>query len=264
MKTKIGIVVLVVVCVGLAIALIAVKSGADDQHKKDSDTIGELSNEWAQASYTNDELRQVNLTLHSDLDATNQLAVTLSSTLVEASNTLAAAESSLQGATNQITDLNDRIKDLMAQNEVLDQHADSLSNTIVTLNSQIADTEQKLASSQTNNAFLTAELQRQMTEKAELERKFNDLSEVRDQVKKLKDELFVARRLQWMREGIDPATQTKGAQLLVQQRLPSTNTAATLPPNYNLNVEVGSDGSVHIIPPPTNSPPATSPPSFLH
>ena len=54
-----------------------------------------------------------------------------------------------------------------------------------------------------------------MAQKAELEHKFNDLDEVRGQVKKLRDELFVARRLEWMREGIDTATQHKGAELLM-------------------------------------------------
>jgi chromosome segregation ATPase len=161
----------------------------------------------------------------------------------------------------QITNLNASIADLEAQNQALDQRANSLSNTIEGLNSQISDTEQKLASSETNNTFLTAELQNQMKQRADLERQFNDLGEVRGQVKKLRDELFVARRLEWMRTGVDSANQPKGAELLMH---PSPASAASArPPLGDLNVEVGSDGSVHVIPPLTNSPPATNPPSFL-
>jgi len=261
MKTKIGIVVLVVACVGLVIALIAVKKGAGTQHITDTETITDFSNELVNAHEQINGLDQVNLVLSNQLDNSQETALTLSNNLIEASNTLATTETSFQ---NQITNLDDRIASLTAQNQVLDQRADSLSNTIETLNSQIADTEQKLANSETNNSFLTDELKRQMAEKAELERKFNDLAEVRDQVKKLRDELFVARRLQWMREGIDPANQPKGAELLVQQRPPPTNATPARNSYYDLNVEIGSDGSVHVIPPPTNPPPAATPPSFLH
>jgi chromosome segregation ATPase len=167
---------------------------------------------------------------------------------------LATTKASLQGAQDQIANLNGRITDLEAQNKVLDDRANTLSNTIAALNAQIADTERKLANSETNNVFLVKELQQQIAQRAELERKFDDLNEVRAQVKKLRDELFVARRLQLMRAS---ATEQKGAQLLVQRVVPATNaTAAKPPPQYDLNVEVGSDGSIRIIPPLTNMPAA--------
>ena len=58
-----------------------------------------------------------------------------------------------------------------------------------------------------------------------------------------------------MREGIDPTKPMKGGQLLMQRSLPAAPAApAAGTPAYNLNVEVGSDGSVHVIPPPTNAP----------
>ena len=63
-----------------------------------------------------------------------------------------------------------------------------------------------------------------------------------------------------MRTGTD-TTQAKGAELLMQRQSPAT--ASSRSPHYDLNVEVGSDGSVHVISPLTNSP-ATNPPSFLH
>jgi len=112
----------------------------------------------------------------------------------------------------------------------------------------------RLATSQTNNEFLNNELKKQMAQRAELERKFNDLAEVRAQVKKLRTDLFIARRLEWMREGVDPTKMLKGGQLLMQ-RAPATGTAsAAASSSYNLNVEVGSDGSVHVIAPLTNAP----------
>ena len=91
-----------------------------------------------------------------------------------------------------------------------------------------------------------------MAQKAEVEHKFNDLNELRQQVRKVKDDLFVARRLQLMK---NDNSQKKGAQLLIQRSVPAPTAPA--PANYGLNVEVGSDGSVKVIPPlgaPTNAP----------
>jgi chromosome segregation ATPase len=260
MNTKIAIVILAVVCAGLGVALVATKKQNDEQRKKDADAILDFSNQVVTASENLDELRQVNLRLTNDLVVVEQQASQLTNSLNEASSVLAATKTSLQGAQDQIANLNGRISDLEAQNKVLDDRANTLSNTLAALNAQIADTEQKLANSETNNVFLEKELQQQIAQRAELERKFDDLNEVRAQVKKLRDELFVARRLQLMRAS---ATEQKGAQLLVERVVPATNAAAAkLPPHFDLNVEVGSDGSVHIIPPLTNAPAAApnSPP----
>jgi chromosome segregation ATPase len=253
MKTKIGIVILTVICVGLLIALIATKKAADDQRKSDADHILQFSNDLVTASTSINDLNQVNLMLTNDLATSRQTLAEVSNNLAEASSALADTKASLQGAEDQITNLNSRITDLEAQNKTLDDRTTALASTIQTLDSQIAATQSQLATSETNNAFLTAELQKQMAQRAELEHKFNDLDTVRVQVKKLRDELFVTRRLQWMNAGTSPGTQPKGAQLLMQRTTnTSTNTARSS--QYDLNVEVGSDGSIHVVPPATNSP----------
>jgi chromosome segregation ATPase len=254
MKTKIAIVILAIVCAGLAVALVATRNQNDEQRKKDTDAILDFSNQLVAASENLDELRQVNLRLTNDLTVVEQQTSRLSNHLNEASSTLATTKASLQNAQEHISNLNGRITDLEAQNTVLDDRANALSNTIAALTAQIADTEKKLANSQTNNAFLEKELQQQIAQRTEMQRKFDDLNQLRVQIKKLRDELFVARRLQLERAS---ATELKGAQLLVQ-RVASTNAAtAKPPPRYDLNVEVGSDGSIHVIPPPTNAPAAT-------
>jgi chromosome segregation ATPase len=253
MKTKIGIIILAAACIGLLIALIATKKASDDQRKSDEDHILDFSNQLVAAHTSLDDLNQVNLMLTNDLDATRQSLVEASNNLAETSSALADTKTSLQGAEDQITNLNSRITDLEAQNKSLDDRAAALASTIQTLDSQIAATQQQLATAETNNTFLTGELQKQMAQRAELEHKFNDIDQVRTQVKKLRDELFVARRLQWMSSGNNPTTPQKGAQLLMQHTT-STNTASRSP-QYDLNVEVGSDGSIHVIPPATNSPP---------
>jgi len=253
MKTKIGIVILAVICVGLLIALIATKKAAEEQQKSDEAAINDFSNQLVTAHTSIDDLNQVNLMLTNDLATSRQTLVEASNSLEETSSALADTKASLEGADDQITNLNSRITDLEAQNKTLDDRATALASTIQTLDSQIAATQAQLATSETNNTFLTTELQKQMAQRAELEHKFNDLDIVRAQVKKLRDEAFVARRLQWMNAGTSPGTQPKGAQLLMQHTATaSVNTARSS--QYDLNVEVGSDGSIHVIPPATNSP----------
>jgi len=77
-----------------------------------------------------------------------------------------------------------------------------LNAAITNLNTQILETQRKLTASEGDKAFLEKELKRLMGEKAELERQFNDLKVLRAQVAKLKEELTIARRLDWIRRGL--------------------------------------------------------------
>lgn len=97
-----------------------------------------------------------------------------------------------------------------------------------------------------------------MAEKADLEKKFNDLAVVKAQVAKLKEELSIARRLEWLRQGLSIGTEQHGAQQLMQGT--AANAQARPATNLDLNVEINADGSVKIIPPLTNRPPVTTPP----
>jgi len=258
MKTKLGVVILVAAFVGLLIALFAMKQAADRRLKEDTDAILDFSNQLVTARANLDELGQVNLRLTNDLAASHQETLNFSNQFTETSGALVTTKASLQSAQDQIASLNQRITGLTTQNQVLDQRAAALSSAIAGLNEQIADTQQRLTDSETNNMFLERELQRQTAARAELESKFNNLTTVRAQAKKLKEDLVVARRMQWMREGTDPGLQAKGGQQLMQRPVP----APTRPPHYDLNVEVSSDGAIRVIPVATNAPgPPVNPPS---
>jgi chromosome segregation ATPase len=244
MKIKIIIVILAVACVGLAIALFAVKKQGEEQHVADVSSIVDFSNQVVEADLKINDLNQVNLMLTNDLALSQEQATQLSNSLAAAQVTITESKASLASDQDQITSLNTRINDLEAENKVLDQRATELASTIAQLNSQIADTQTKLNASETNSIFLQQALEKQMAQKAEIEHKFNDLDELRQQVKKIRDDLFMARRLRFMQ---NDNTQKKGSQLLIQRSVPVTNVPVA--PNYGLNVEVGSDGSVKVIPP---------------
>lgn len=254
MKTKIIIAVLAVACAGLLIAFFAAKKQGEDQHTADVSAILDFSNQVNNATVKINDLSQVNVTLTNDLAMSQQELAQLSNSLAAASATLADSRVALASAQGQITNLSSRISDLETQNQALDQRAAELTNNIVRLNALIDDTRAKLATAETNNAFLQEELQRQLAMRAEIEHKFNDLDALRQQVSKIKTEMFIARRMQLSKNDIGSK---RGAELLVTPNKPAPAAAASVPGNYGLNVEVGSDGSVRVIPPlgaPTNAP----------
>lgn len=246
MKIKVIIVVLAVIAAGLAIALFAIKKQGEDQHTADVNSILDFSNQVLSATTKINDLNQVNLTLTNDLLSSRQQ-------VLDFSNNLATSQSDLASAHGEIDTLNSRVSDLEVQNKTLDNRLGDLTNTIAQLNAQIEETQQKLASSEAGNSFLQQALQEQMAQRAELEHKLNDLDQLRQQVRKIKSDMFVARRLQLMQHD---NSGKKGAELLVMRRDNPYTPPAAMPADTSLNVEIGSDGSVRVVPPlgaPTNS-----------
>jgi chromosome segregation ATPase len=244
MKTKIVATLLALACAGLLIAMLVVKNQSDEQHKNDRASIDELTKQVGDVTQTNIEIKEVNLELNRELTNSHEQVAALSNDLATAAVTLADSRTQLTNAQYQISGLNMHINDLEQQNKALDQRAADLTNAIAQLNLQIADTRTKLASTENNNTYLQQELQKQMAEKAELEHKFNDLDALRQQVKKIKTDHYVARRLQLMK---NDTSGKKGAELLISRQAPAPSAPAGS--DAGLNVEVGSDGSVRVIPP---------------
>jgi hypothetical protein len=91
-------------------------------------------------------------------------------------------------------------------------------------------------------------------EKAELERQFNDLAVMRAQVGRLKEELAIARRLEFIRLNLFGVTAKGGAEKLMTPTKPLVAARGT---NYDLNVEIREQGSARVVTP-TNAAPATN------
>jgi chromosome segregation ATPase len=259
MKNRIGAILLVLVCIGLGIGLMTIKRRADKQKATDSETIVTLSNNWSVASGKLDEQKQVTTLLEKDLENQKKEFVDLTNNFAQVSANLARTEATLEASKKEVAKLEAKISDLENQNQVLDKKSADLSTAITNLTTQIGDTQKRLAASEGDKAFLEKELKRLMAEKAELERQFNDLTVLRAQVSKLREELSIARRIEWIRQGLFANVEQKGAQRLMQGL--AAPQAKAPRPNYDLNVEVSADGSVKVIPPVTNSPLATNPPA---
>jgi chromosome segregation ATPase len=266
MKNIIGVVILAVVSIGLLTALVATKKTATHEKRQDIEKILTFSNDLVKTSGALDDQRQVNTTLEKDLETRKRQLGELSNkyTVVTAkytdtASTLAKTEQSLKAAKDEVAKRDAKIVELEAESQSYEQKAIDLSVALTNLTVQIVDTQKKLAASEGDKAFLERELKRLMGEKADLERQFNDLNVLRAQVARLKEELSIARRLDWIRKGLFSSVDQKGSQQLLQ-RGPGAPTAVESSTNhYDLNVEVNTDGSVRVIPPLTNSPPGTAP-----
>jgi chromosome segregation ATPase len=266
MKIKVAVVILALAVLALAIGLIKTSQDAAAQQKKDHEDMAYYSNSWSQTHAELDNYKETNLVLFKQIGDESTHIQQLSNDLSQATDALNQKESALKTAMEQAAKRDSQISDLESTNEALDKQALDMKATIAGLDTQIADTQKKLDASEGDKAFLEKELARLTAEKADLERKFNDLAVLRDQVRKLKEELDVSRRLEWIRDGVYARQDQKGAQGLMQTSL-AGNTKTIPTNNYDLNVEVKSDGSVQVIPPITNAPasnaPATDPMSPL-
>ena len=263
MKNQLGIIILILLCVGLIVALVVNQKQATTLHTEDTLTILDKSNQLVQTTSDLEEVRKVNTDLNKDLDVRKSELLTLTNHLNEVSGTLAKTEDFLKTTREQmareVAERDAKITALESQNLALDQRALELNGAITNLTSQIDDTQKRLAASEGDKAFLQKELARLMTEKAELEKQFNDLKVLRTQVAKLQEELTISRRLEWIRQGLFARDSKKGAQLLMENKTPAfpatprTN-GQPAAAKYDLNVEVSSDGTVKVIPPLTNAP----------
>ncbi len=201
-----------------------------------------------------EEQKDVNAVFEKDLatqkkaytDLTNSLTQ-VSANLAQVSGTLSKTEEALKNTQQEVAKRDAQISELQTQNQALENRALELSTSITNLTLQIAETQRKLAASEGDKGFLQKELRRLMTQKADLERQFNDLTALRAQVAKLKQERNLARRLEWMRQGLLATTEQKGAQkLMLGFQVAQTKTSK---PASDLNVEASTAGSVRVIPP---------------
>ena len=256
MKGKTGIVVLVILCIGLGAGLLIRHANAVDEQRKAEAKIKQLSDDVVHTEDQLNEQKKVNDTLEKTLETKTAESQSLSNRLESVTATLTRTEQDAKAAAEQAKDeiakRDAKIADLEGKNDDLTKQMADLNTSITGLESQIDDTKKKLAASEGDREYLLKELKRLQAEKAELERKFNDLAVLRDQVRKLRDELSIARRLEWIRRGLYGSE--KGAEKL-QKGLASAGTQT----NYDLNVEIKQSGGAKIVPAGTNTPPANPP-----
>lgn len=252
---KAAIVILVLAAIGLGVGLIMRHNTAVKVKSQDEEIKAMLSNEVARTQGKLDEEQKVNLLLSTNLILKGEELFSTSNTLAKVNADLARTQREMQAAAEaakaEIERRDTQIAQLTSQTNALTIKMDDLTSSIERLGKQISLTERKLAASEGDREFLLVELKRLQTEKAELERQFNDLALLRAQISKLKEEMSIARRLEWIKMGIYGMQDKKGAERLMEKSplLAKTN-------NFDLNVELRQDGGAKIVPPPNTPPPA--------
>ena len=245
--------VLSVLCLLLGMLLFYRHSQAVKQKKLDAQNLIQFSNNLAQTSARLAEQQVVNQSLETNLTVRRDQLQDYSNQLAAVSNILNRVQSEARQAASaaqaEVASRDTKINALESERDDLTKRMGELNSSLTNLENQISATEKKLAASEGDREFLLKELKRMQTEKAELERQFNDLAVLREQVHKLKTELSIARRLDWIRRGLY-GEEKGGARL--QQGLGRTPAR----PKYDLNVELSQTGSVKIVPPATNAPAA--------
>src|ERR1700730_15742441 len=88
MKTKVGLIILIVICLGLGIALLQRNKQAAEEHQQDLNAILDHSNHWVQASAKLHEQEQVNLALQKDMGDRKTDISKLSNELSQASESI--------------------------------------------------------------------------------------------------------------------------------------------------------------------------------
>jgi len=249
-----AIVLLVLVGVGLGVTLLLRHSKAVEVKKTDERRIVVLSNKVEETQSKLDDKERLTIYLENKVATKSEELSSTSNHLSKINAELARTKSEMQAAAEaaraEIEKKDAQINALTTQTNQLTLKMDDLTGAIDKLGKQIADTERRLAASEGDREFLLTELKRLQVEKAELERQFNDLSVLRAQVSKLKEELTVARRLEWLRMGIYGMQDKKGAELLIAKGGPTPKTN-----NFSLNVELKQDGGATIL----TNPPAQAP-----
>jgi len=260
MKGKNVTVVLVVLCAVFGVGLLIRHLTAQKDERIAEDRIRVLSKDVADTQKKLNEQTKVNAVLDTNLAVRTTEVENFSNRLVNVSAELAKTEADAKTAAEtakaEMAKRDAKIAELEGQNDEMTKKMTDLNTALTGLEKQIDDTKQKLAASEGDREFLLKELKRLQAEKAELERQFNDLAVMREQVRKLKDELSIARRLEWIRRGLYGTE--KGAEKLQKGFVSTTGQS-----NFDLNVEIRQDGAAKVVPA-TNAPPTNPPPANLN
>jgi len=251
---KAAIAFFVVISVALGVSLLMRDKKAKDVKQADEVRIITLSNTVEETKSKLDDTEKLSMHLQEKLSTKSEELSGASNQLGRINAELARTKSEMQAAAEaaraELAKKDAQISQLTTETNQLTLKMDDLTSSIDKLGQQIASTERKLAASEGDREFLFKELKRLQAEKAELERQFNDLAVLRTQVAKLKEELTVARRLEWLRMGIYGMQDKKGAELLIAKGNQNAKTN-----NFSLNVELKQDGGASVI----TNPPAPSP-----
>jgi chromosome segregation ATPase len=264
MKSNLAAIFLVLVFLGLCIFLWNQNQSLAVHAKKVSETVvsqndlvSNLQEKLDLQRLTNTilqtNLAAVQLKYSNDLAAAEERVYAASSNYDKAQADYRVAKDAVFAASAALAERDKRIHELEGQNTELDKESSLLRESITNLDAQMVAARKKLDASEGDKQLLLDELKRLQAQKDELERKLSDLASLKEQVAILRDNLSIARRIDWLRHGIYDAIGQKGAERLINPPPPS-------PPSTNksLDVELHQNGGVRILSAPSTNAPSTN------
>jgi chromosome segregation ATPase len=214
-------IILTVVCLVLVIALFLMKHSDDAQHDSETSSITDFSNQLDLAQMHLSICNGTALIFSNNLNDSQSALLTFSNQLTQAGSVAA-----LDG--EQITNLNQQVMDVKSENQTLAQHLVDLtgqtSNQLAGLTRQLTTTQASLA--ETNKDFaqlgkdyvlLENRFRMDVAERLVVERKFNNFQALQAQLRNVKS------------------------------KPPGVISAQSI--YAGLNVEVRSNGTVHVLTP---------------
>ncbi|MCW5559571.1 MAG: hypothetical protein KIT22_17280 [Verrucomicrobiae bacterium] len=248
MNSKTLSVLLGLIALGLGIGWLLTSQDASERAAQTAARMARMSNDLVEATARLTQEQREGLRLQTNLVLRSRELDVLSNRWSDTTEALRRTEASAKAAaTAALAEIEKRDKQigvLEGEREELTQRMEGLNGEIRVLNGRISETERKLAASEGNRNQLQNELRRLLAEKADLERQFNDLASLRERVRKLNDDLSIARRKDRTRRGVSDWVGKKGAQVLNEGiRRPAPVIPGT---NIPVTVELGTDGSVKV------------------
>lgn len=251
MNARLLAIILGLLAVGLGSGLYLVRERARKEQAVAAVRVDQLTGDLVRVEVKLQEQQKVNASLEANLAARTEEVGIYSNKLVVVTSELAKTEEQAKAAAakaqEEIGIREKRIEGLQGEKDDLSERLADLNRKAGGLQAQIEETERRLAASQGDREVLQKELRRMMAEKVELDRRFQDLTAVKEQLRMLKEEAYVAGRAIFGRK--PGLMEKKGAQLLNEGiRRPAARETGTV--DGRLNVELQPDGSGRVVPNP--------------
>lgn len=248
MNSKTAAAIFGIASVVLGLAFFVRHLSAVSKQREDSAHIVQLSNEVSTVSEELKGQKAINVKMERELAETAkdvvELTTQLTTTKTELTKVKSEAANASEIAKAEAAKKDARIAELESEKDGISRQMAGLSTQITTLENRIAETQKQLAESNSDKKLLMDQLEKLQREKAELERQFHDLALLREQVAKLKEELSVARRIEYLKQGLYD-TVSKGGALL--QSPDFKKPVTPLPPrgtNVQFSVDISREGGV--------------------
>ena len=121
MKTKVALIILILIALALGAGLITRNKQAAEEHQKDVAEVITYSNREVQITAKLDEQKQVNLDLEKDITARKADIAQLSNDLSTTTEKLTKTEADLKSAMEEQAKRDQKISELENKNEALDK-----------------------------------------------------------------------------------------------------------------------------------------------